>query len=423
MESPICARSLVVCVLLASGAFALENSAQDDVSQRLEQLERENAEMRERLDSLEESSRDEDVDEFAGEGVGLNLVIRNGETRGTVQFFGDVGFMYSDPAARDGRGQAWFFNGSLDLFFTARVGDHFHVLSETVFQTRAGNGAAADGSKFDQERLWGAWAFADELQIKFGLEHSPISLWNRIYHHGRWLEPTIARPLLASFEAGGGILPMHEAGIELLGDIQIGSGSLQYIFFVSNGRGRAPNQVQEFSDQNQDKAITLGAGYRFDAPQTIYIGLFVRTDEIPPDAANGRAASMREWIGSLQGLYRSDSFDIISEVIYILDEDKGTNQEYTSWAGYIQIGYHLNDAWTPYVRIDIRDMETGNPYFAPLNRDLDGEEIVIGMRWDFLDNSALKFELGAGEREERDGGGTVTTNGYVRFGIQLAFVF
>ena len=409
-----CARALVVWALLASGALA-----QDDVSKRLETLERENAEMRERLDSLEESTLEEDVDDLAGEGIGLNIVVRNGNTRGTFQIFGDVGFSYADPA-RPGRGQGWFFNGSLDLFFTARVGDHFHVLSETVFQTRATSGTAPDVSKFDQERLWGAWAFADELQVKFGLEHSPISLWNRIYHHGRWLEPTIARPLLASFEAGGGILPMHEAGVELLGDVQVGDGSIQYILFVSNGRGSAPNRVQEFSDQNQDKAITFGAGYRFDSPDTIYIGLFVRTDEIPPGAAPN---PMREWIASLQGLFRSDSFDIISEVIYILDEDNGTGQDYTSWAGYFQIGYHINDAWTPYVRIDIRDMATGNPYFAPLNRDLDAREIVIGVRWDFIENSALKFEFAGGEKETRDTGGNVTTDGYIRFGIQLAFVF
>lgn len=422
MDLPFCARALVVCALFAAGAFAQDDTASDTAA-RLEKLERENAEMRERLDSLEDSSRDEDVDDMAGEGIGLNMVIRNGDNRGEFRLFGDVGFLYADPAARAGRGQAWFFNGSLDLFFTARVGDNFQVLSETVFQTRAGSGAASDGSKFDQERLWAAWSFSDALQVKFGLEHSPISLWNRTYHHGRWLEPTIVRPQLAAFEAGSGILPMHEAGIELRGDLHIGSGVLQYIFFVSNGRGRAPNQVQEFSDQNQDKAITFGAGYNFDAPQTIYIGLFVRTDEIPPDAANGRPASMREWIGSLQGLFRGETFEIIGEAVYILDKDNGTGQEYTSWAGYIQIGYHINDEWTPYLRIDIRDMETGNPYFSPLSRDLDAEEIVLGVRWDFIENSALKFEIAGGDREQRDGGGNVTTNGYIRFGIQLSFVF
>ena len=43
-----------------------------------------------------------------------------------------------------------------------------------------------------------------------------------------------------------------EAGIELLGDIPLNAGSLQYILFFSNGRGDSPSRVQEFSDQNSD---------------------------------------------------------------------------------------------------------------------------------------------------------------------------
>ena len=49
-------------------------------------------------------------------------------------------------------------------------------------------------------------------------------------------------------------------------------------------------------------------------------------------------------------------------------------------------------------------------------------EIVIGTRWDFLTNSALKFEVGFGEREERVSG-VVDDQGYIRVSLQLAFVF
>jgi len=411
--------SILILALLAGAA-----SGQEEVEKRLDALEQENAELRERVVELESRETvDEVVDDLANEGLGLNIVLRKGNTRGTFQFFGDTGFGYADPTP-DGRGNTSFFNGSVDLFFTAQVGDHFHALSETVFQTSVASGNGNDSSKWDQERLWGAWAFSDVLQIKLGLEHSPISLWNRLFHHGRWLELTISRPLLAQFESAYGILPMHEAGIEFLGDVPLGGGSLQYILFVSNGRGRRINQVQEFSDQNNEKAFTFGAGYRFNTTETIFVGLFGRTDQIPPDSDEPtRTGSVREWIVSFQFLYRSDRFDILSEVAYIHDDDRTVDQTFESWTGYFQLGYHLSDEWTPYVRFDFRQMAYGDPYYAVAGRDLDALEIVIGTRWNFLPNAALKFEVGFGEQEEEDSGGGTSDEGYIRVGVQLAFVF
>ncbi|MHC4954681.1 MAG: outer membrane protein [Planctomycetota bacterium] len=430
-------RIVAWALLLAGGfAFAQDDSDADD-NKRLTDLENENKDLRERIERLEGNSGgategaddaltedlEEDLDDIASEGLGLNLVIRKGNSSGIFQIYGDVGFVYQDPE-RSGRGNAYFFNGSVDLFFTARVGDHFQILSETVFQTKVGSEDSGDSSKWDQERLWGAWAFADAFQIKFGLEHSPISLWNRIYHHGRWLELTISRPLLAQFESGTGILPMHEAGIEFVGDIPLAGGSLQYIIFFSNGRADAPNKVQEFSDQNNDKAITFGAGYNFDSSDTIFLGIFARTDEIPPASSTGaRSGSIREWIFSIQFLYDSDRFDIISEWVYIDQDDKTAGSSFSSQSGYFQIGYHLSDAWTPYARFDFRNMDQGTPYFEPLDRDLDAYAIVLGARWDFIDNAALKFEVAFGEREERDEGDAVSDQGYIVVGLQLAFVF
>ena len=423
----------VLAALLLCGSFAFAGD-ETDHEQRLQDLETENAELRTRLDRIEGASAEPSDDDNAAleeaidsvledEGLGLAIVIRKGSTRGALQIFGDVGFIYTDPA-RDGRGNASFFNGSLDLFFTARVGDHFHVLSETVFQSKVGSGDADDSSKFDQERLWGAWAFSDALQIKFGLEHSPISLWNKIYHHGRWLELTVTRPLLAKFEAGGGILPMHEAGLAFLGDIQLDRGSVEYAVYISNGRGPEVTDVQEFSDRNNDKAVTFGAGYHFDSSESIFLGLFARRDRIPPNSSDpARTGSIDEWIVTAQFLLQSDTWDLISEFAYIHDDDRTSDTTFDSYSGYIQAGYHVNDNWTPYARFDVREMALGNPYFSPVDRDLDVYEVILGVRWDFLANAAWKFELGFGEREERDAAAAVDTHGYIRFSVQLAWVF
>ena len=408
-------RIAAATVLLLSG-FAF---GEEEPDKRLDDIER-------RMTRLEDSdnARDDAIDDYAEQtGLGLNIVLQNGNVRGTVQIFGDVGAVYSNPEAA-GRAHAAFFDGSFDLFFRARVGDHFHVLTETVFLTKVGNSTTGDSSRFDQERLWGAWAFSDAVQIKFGLEHSPISLWSRLFHHGRWLELTISRPILAAFEAGSGILPMHEAGIEIYGDLPMGGGTFSYLIFISNGRGAKVTQVQEFSDQNNDKAIMVGGSYHFDSPDTIVIGLVARTDELPADTTDpARMRPIREWIISAQVQVQSDRIDLLAEFAFISNDDRTSGMTFESLTGYIQLGVHVDDEFTPFVRIGFREMDQGDPYYMPVGRDLDAIQVAFGVRYDALSNVAITIEIVVGDRERRDGGGTVTTQGYTRISIQMAFVF
>jgi hypothetical protein len=414
--------------LLLAAASAL---GQDD-PKRLDALEKENQELRQRVGNLEDAkAADEkeqqealarEVQHAEEEGLGLNMVVRRGSVWGIFQLFGDTGFNYLSPELAN-RGTTYFFDGSVDLFFTARVGDHFQVLSETVFQTAIG--ATVDTSKWDQERLWGAWQFSDLVQVKLGLEHGPISRWNNLYHHGRWLELTITRPFIARFEGDGGILPMHEAGIEILGSFEAGGKvRISYVLFFSNGRGPQVTDVEEFSDHNDSKAITGGFGFEPMGGQPLFIGIFARWDEIPPNSADpARIHSIGQFVGVFQVDYRGERVQILSELGWITDDDRTSSTDFDHFTGYIQFGYALNDEWTPYFRFDVRDMDNGDPYYSPVNRDLDIYEIVTGVRFDFLDNVAIKLEIGFGEREQRDSGGVVSDQGYIRVGLQLSFVF
>lgn len=413
-------------VLLLLGIAATARG--EDDPKRLDAVEKENQELRERVDKLEKAEDEKAQQEAVAsavedveEGLGLNMVVRRGNVWGIFQLFGDVGAAYASPEVPN-RGNAYFFDGGIDLFFTARVGDHFQVLSETVFLTAIG--ATADTSRFDQERLWGAWQFSDLIQLKLGLEHGPISRWNNLYHHGKWLELTITRPFLARFEGDGGITPMHEAGLEVLGSFEAGRCRISYVFFLSNGRGPTVTDVEEFSDHNDSKAITGGFGFEPMGGHPLFIGIFTRWDEIPPNpTVPARIHSIGQFIATFQVDYRGERIQILSEVAWITDDDRTSDTEYDHITGYFQIGYSLDDEWTPYFRFDVRDMENGDAYYSPVNRDLDIWEIVTGVRFDFLDNACIKFEIGFGERDERDAGGAVDSQGYIRVGFQLAFVF
>ena len=382
------------------------------LEQRVEKLEQGD-------DADRQAALEDEAEAVADEGLGLNMVFHKNDISGIFQIFGDVGIRWENPALPN-RSNAFFLSGSFDLFFRARIGDHFNVLSETVFLSSVGT--LTDSSKFDQERLWGAWAFSDLLQIKLGLEHGPISLWNNLFHHGRYLELTINRPFLPRFESDNGILPLHNAGIEFRGSVQTKAGILDYVVFVSNGRGATPAGVQEFSDLNDDKALDFGGGFRPTALSDLWIGVVFRIEEVPPNAPS-RPASLRQYIASFQLDYQGERIEVLSEYAFVRDDDRVSNNRFEHHLGYAQIGYHINDQWTPYARFDIRDMSRGDPYYGPLNRDLDVWELLFGVRFDFLANAAIKIEIGFGTRDERDSGGAVADRSYIRSGFQLAWVF
>jgi hypothetical protein len=52
--------------------------------------------------------------------------------------------------------------------------------------------------------------------------HTPLGYWNQYYHHGAWFQATATRPEMYLFEDDGGILPVHEIGIEASGTAGLG---------------------------------------------------------------------------------------------------------------------------------------------------------------------------------------------------------
>jgi hypothetical protein len=421
------ARALLIAGWLLAVAGAA--GADEEEQARISELEQRNARLEERIERLENRDGmpapvdplEEDIEEFLAEGLGLNLVIRNGNVTGIFQLFGDVGADFQNPEV-GGRGHAFFHSGTVDLFFTVRAGDHFQALSETVFLTRFDEPRDVGG--FDQERLWAAWRFSDFLQVKIGLEHGAVSRWNQQFHHGRWLEITIARPLIARFEGDGGILPMHNAGIEFSGTLRSDAGRFNYVLFVSNGRGRVATDTQEFSDRNDGKAVDLLVGFAPESVSGLWVGLVWRVDDMPANPSDpARQRSIREIIGGFQVDFRRGKFETLFEFVYFEDRDRQSGSSFEHYAGYFQLAYRVDDQWVPYFRIDFREMDVGDPYFMPLNRDLDMLEALLGVRYNFQPNAAVKFEVGFGEYEQRDGGGGVRTRGYIRIGLQVAWVF
>ena len=423
--------ALVWCLIgPLPSARAQEPSA--EVARRLAALEAENAALRGRIEVLEarepaagsEALDLEDVVSSTLEAVSEEALSapsmgsRYQEVTATFQLYGDVGFRFADPGPGSASETTFSF-GSQDLFMTARIGDHFQVLSETVLE-----GDPADNEiVLDQERLWGAYRFFDELYLKFGMEHSPIVRWNRSFHHGKWLFLGTDRPFLGAFEDDEGIMPSHFAGLEIGGSFTQSWGEVSYVAVLSNGRGALPTDRQLVLDSNDSKAVTLAFEISPEFVSGLTLGAAFRNDNIPASPGDPqRRASISEQIYTAFLEYNADAWDIRAEGALLVHRDHTSGRRFRHGSGYIQVGYRIDD-FTPFARFDFRSMSRGDPFFAPANSDLDAWVQTVGVRWDFVDNAALTLEAAFGRRELRSEDGSIHRSGFVGIAMQLAWYF
>lgn len=346
------------------------------------------------------------------------LIFHYGSVHASFQFFGDVGGRYQSDALPSSAHSS-FAVGSIDVFTSVQLSDHFQVLSEMVAEFDP----ATNEVGFEVERLWGLWARSGRFYFKAGREHSPVSRWNRRFHHGKifWLSAT--QPFAARFEDAGGPLPIHQTGFEAGGRIRTALGQVQYTGVVSNGRGSTPLDVTNASDRNGAKAFDLGLGVSRGESSSTAFGFNLHLDEIPPDPADPlRSGPMTERIGTLYLDHHGEALDAMGEAVLIRHHDQDTRRRLSHNTGYIQVGYRIKDT-TPYARFDVRVMDRDDPFFLPTGLDLDRWEQIVGIRWDVDERAAVKLEAGFGRGEMRDDSGEVRHRAANSASVQLSWGF
>jgi hypothetical protein len=436
-------RLIAAALVLACASTTSAVAGEAGLERRVRELERQNADLIRRLEEVERrqqpaatapvsttgvaaapapvAAAGQGVDELPEEttGSGLGLHARYGNVRASFQIFGDAGFGYRNPQAPGEGKETAFAAGSLDLFTNAQLGEHFQTLSEIVLEGDSGTNEL----DFELERLWGAWIASDELYLKLGREHSPLSMWNRRYHHGKWLWTSATQPFLARFEDDGGPLPVHQVGLEVGGRAVVPWGTLDYVGVVANGRGREADEVQNVVDHNTNKALDVALSVVPAALPGVTIGASVYLDEIPslPDDPTRRHA-IGEVIETASLFYFGGALEALGEIGLFQHDDRTSGRTFQHYAGYLQLGYHLG-RFTPFGRIDARDMERGDPFFAPDGIDLDEWEPALGLRYDVNDNVAVKLEVAGGRTEKPTLAESSSWESFARLALQLAWVF
>jgi hypothetical protein len=272
------------------------------------------------------------------------------------------------------------------------------------------------------ERLSGARSFDDAIYLNLGHEHSPSSRWNRRFHHGRSLWSAATQPFLARFEDGGP-LPVHQIRLDRGGRVQTLAGALEYTGVVSNGRGRETSEVTNFADRNEARAYDVALTFSPHLLPRFTAGANVHIDEIPTRRDDvTRRYAMRELIETAYIEYLGTRFEALGEIAVFQHQNRTLNRTFEHLAGYLQLGYRIG-AFTPYTRFDQRDMETGDPFLAPANIDLDEWEQVLGIRYSLTDTIAIKLEGAGGRTQRLSVGGNPMTRSFGRLAAQLAWAF
>ena len=348
---------------------------------------------------------------------GLSLVIGT-TVRADVPMrgFTDFGYVYDRNSNNNS-----FQIHDVDLFVSGNVDKKVSYVAEINFQP------AFDGVSVDLERSYAQYFVNPWFKVAVGRFHTALGYWNDTYHHGAYLYTPATRPLMERFEDSGGLLPMHNTGIEIRGNGPMGSGNFGYIFNIGNGRGPVKDPPTFFNSYSKSKSVS-GVAY-YEMPSGLRVGgNFWRSDlpggcNLNGDSSQNTAAcgpTGAEWIYGAHVVLNTPEIEWITEYEIMLHhyfagsiQPPGTtnagapfnngvdglgSKDTTIHLLYSQFGYHVNEKWTPYVRYEL---DSPSAYDAYLNASpgyvgqglpATMRQFVVGARYELSPGSALKFE-------------------------------
>ena len=335
------------------------------------------------------SGRAQTMDQVSA-GLTAELSIRNVRSRYTLNFFGDTSLSVGKPSAPDH--YLGFGIGAQDVLIKGELGKH--VVALTEFAVESGDA----GFGIDVERFNVRWT-SGPIYVEAGRSHTALGYWNNAYHHGRWLQLAIARPRWVAFEDDGGLLPVHWVGLSSGAKLNLGTGTLNLIASIGNGRGKIVDDVRNTGDYQSLKAIQVGAEYVGLYWPDLRVGVAGILDRIPAQSALDRPAlpdqRIDEIIGSAHVAYASVPLLLVAESYLVVH--RAAARQWSTYGGFLLVGYSFGQ-WTPYVEIErIASRGGADPFFAPdpaatAIPSFDTFKGIAGLRLDLSDWTALKVE-------------------------------
>lgn len=298
--------------------------------------------------------------------------------------FGDVSYATSEREVDEG-----FLIGQLVGHAAATLSERINVFTELTATARSEGGYA-----FEIERAIVRYDVSDALKLSLGRYHTPNSYWNTAFHHGLWLQTSVARPEPVRF--GSLFLPTHFVGIQAEGRLPVPTAlGLNYTVGVGNGRSESLTRAGDAGDVNDNRAVSLSLFARPPDPFGLRVGGSVHFDRASPETG----PSVSERILSTHVIWEGNGAELLAEYARGRHEARApaTGEGHTE-GGYVQVGYRLVGVvreLKPYLRGEWLEVGGADPLLA--GRLEDYRAWLGGLRWDFASTTALKAEL-RGER-------------------------
>jgi hypothetical protein len=292
-----------------------------------------------------------------------------------IRGFGDVDF-----SATDQKGVPSGFNlGQFDLHLASPLSRKVSYFGEITFT------AQPTGYAVEVERSIIRYDYDDFFKLSFGRYHTPISYWNTAFHHGTWLQTTIARPEMVKI--GGIFIPVHFVGALAEGSIPSGGVHLGYQVGLGNGRSFPISRAGDAGDVNNNRAWLVNV---FARPASLYGfqvgGSFYRDEITLPNGTN-----IREWIASTHLVWTKETPEFLAEFANSHHQDLMTAQVFNTPAFYVQFAYRLpwlERSLKPYYRYDYIQPPLGEPLLT----DTKYQGSTLGIRYDISNFAAFKSE-------------------------------
>jgi hypothetical protein len=282
-----------------------------------------------------------------------------------------------------------FYEGQFILHMSSALSPRVSVFSEVSLSARADAGMGAPPAtpfNADVERIIVRFDQSDYFKVSFGRYHTPVNYWNTEFHHGQWLQTSVARPEMTQF--GGRFIPVHFVGGLVEGALPAGGMNVNYNVGLGNGRGSVISRAGDDGDNNAHRAWVMNLFSKPDRLFGFQFGGAVYRDKIT--LPNGR--DYREWITSGHLVWKKETPELIAEFANVRHDPVSAGRSTDSQAYYVQLGYRLpwgEKLWKPYYRWEYIHIPQADEVFRGVS-SLAGS--VLGMRYDLSNFAAVKAE-------------------------------